>query len=254
MNDLYNEKFYTHHRPISRRSAEVIVPIIEALFHPQSVCDVGCGLGAWLSVFNERGITDILGMDGSYVKSDMLMIPREKFREIDLVDAFAVPRRFDLAMSLEVAEHLPANRARPFVTALTKIAPVIVFSAAIPNQGGTGHVNEQWQDYWARLFAEHDFVPIDCIRPRIWNDEAVAWWYCQNILVYCAREALQHFSEAAALAPAAQLSIVHPRFIEAVINRRYKVRRDADFGEAVRALPSLFLRALRSRRPRNPIR
>jgi hypothetical protein len=68
----------------------------------------------------------------------------------------------------------------------------VLFSAAIPFQGGTGHVNEQWPNYWADLFRNHDYVAIDCIRRRIWDNESVEWWYAQNCLIYAKTSSLEH--------------------------------------------------------------
>lgn len=246
MPKLYDVEFYAETREGSRRSAEIVIPLILSAFSPQSVCDVGCGVGTWLSVFIENGITDVLGLDGAYAKSAGLMISEMVFKPIDLSSPFSLSRRFDLAMSLEVAEHLPKESARSFVESLTKLAPVIVFSAAIPNQTGEGHINEQWQDYWADLFAYHDYVPIDYIRPQIWNNPIVDWWYIQNVVVYCAADSLSTFPEIAALGPARRISMAHPRCVDGVL-RRFDVARDSHFSAAVKALPTLFLHAVRGR-------
>ena len=95
----------------------------------------------------------------------------------------------DLAICLEVAEHLtPAAGAR-LVKTLCSVAPVVLFSAAIPAQGGTNHINEQWQSHWADEFAAHGFDCFDPIRPEIWNDRDVFPWYRQNILLFVSRSA-----------------------------------------------------------------
>ena len=61
---------------------------------------------------------------------------------------------------------------------------VLVMSAAVPFQGGTGHVNEQWPDYWAKTMARLGFAACDVLRPMIWNEQSIAPWYRQNIIVY----------------------------------------------------------------------
>jgi hypothetical protein len=83
-------------------------------------------------------------------------------------------------MSLEVAEHLPPDRSNSFIAELTALAPVALFSAAIPQQGGTDHINERWQSYWAGLFKKRGFSPLDVIRPAVWENDAVERWYRQN--------------------------------------------------------------------------
>ena len=92
--------------------------------------------------------------------------------------------KWEMILSLEVGEHLPKECAETFVYSLTQLAPVILFSAAIPFQGGTQHVNEQWQDYWVKHFQNKGYVAIDCIRNRVWGNERVEVWYAQNILIF----------------------------------------------------------------------
>jgi hypothetical protein len=148
------------------------------------VVDVGCGTGAWLSVFREHGITDMLGLDGPYVSPAQLLIPLECFRARDLAKPFNVDGFFDLAISLEVAEHLPEASASTFVSALCRAAPVVLFSAAVPGQGGVNHLNEQWPEYWRRLFALQGYRMFDPIRSQIWHDERVSLWYRQNMFLF----------------------------------------------------------------------
>jgi hypothetical protein len=145
---------------------------------------VGCGDGTWLAEFRKHGILDILGLDGHYVDSRSLKIPTSQFVPLDLSSPFRFPRAFDLAISLEVAEHLPVASAAKFIESLTELAPAILFSAAIPFQGGSSHLNEQWPEYWASLFSRHGYLLTDCIRPSIWDNDNVEWWYRQNCFLY----------------------------------------------------------------------
>ena len=172
----------------SKSSAEAVVPLVVELLRPESVVDVGCATGTWLKVFEANGVRDYVGVDGDYVGADSLEIPADRFIAADLRAGAEVDRRFDLAVSLEVAEHLPEDSAAGFVESLTRLAPVVLFSAAIPHQGGIGHVNEQWPEYWRDLFARHDFVALDWVRPRVWENPDVRVWYAQNTLLFVAEE------------------------------------------------------------------
>jgi SAM-dependent methyltransferase len=190
------------------------VPLILALVKPQSVVDVGCGLGTWLSVFKKLGVKDVLGIDGEHVDRSMLEIPAEQFLPFDLTETILINREFDLVVSLEVAEHLPEECAKVLIKSLTKLGPVILFSAAIPFQGGIGHLNEQWPDYWANHFKENGYEAIDCVRKKVWQDDKVEWWYAQNILVFCRKDSLASnplLTEEFKNTHPSQLSIVHPR-------------------------------------------
>ena len=220
--EYYTKDFYEELRNGARLSAEVIVPLVLQLIPVRSVVDVGCGDGTWLSVFRKLGVEDILGIDGDYVTSDLLQIPQDRFRAVDLTKPFSLGRVFDLAISLEVAEHLPADCASVFVECLTHQAPLVVFSAAIPMQGGNHHINEQWPDKWAELFREHGYAPVDCIRKRVWQNDSVEFWYAQNTLLFVKASLLESNTALKAEFEQTnlnQLCLVHPkqyRALEAV--------------------------------------
>jgi SAM-dependent methyltransferase len=210
---FYTPKFYRELASV-RQSADEILPIILDLLHPVSIIDVGCGAGHWLAAANELGVKDTLGVDGGWVLETKLAIPQDKFVAHDLGTPLSLGRRFDLVLSLEVAEHLPASRAQQFVKTLCEAADNVVFSAAIPGQGGRHHVNEQWPAYWADLFQECGYQCHDILRQRIWNNPRVAWYYAQNILVFVKAGPPNH------LAPPSQpLSLVHPALWSAQVAR-----------------------------------
>ncbi|XZN91134.1 MAG: glycosyltransferase [Microcoleus sp.] len=213
----YTTNFYELIREGTRNSAQEIIPLLLELMQPlkpQSVVDVGCGTGSWLAAFQRLGIADCLGIDGDYVDRTLLEIPLNQFKSHDLKQPLQVERKFDLAISLEVAEHLPSTCAENLVNSLTKLAPVILFSAAIPFQGGVEHVNEQWPQYWAYYFQKNGFVVIDCLRKKIWNNEKVEPWYAQNILVFVKQEHLSRYPKLVnehQHTDLNQLAIVHPK-------------------------------------------
>jgi len=211
----------------------VIVPLVVERLRPRSVVDVGCGLGTWLSVFLENGVADVTGVDGDYVDASRLEIPAERFVAHDLSTPLSLDRRFDLAVSLEVAEHLPADRAAVFVGSLTALAPFVLFSAAIPFQGGTNHVNEQWPEYWAALFEHRGFAAVDCVRREVWSDENVEWWYAQNTLLFVEEGRLASPRDGGPFerTPMSQLALVHPRqYLWQVETAREKAQGPGDAG------------------------
>lgn len=212
----YTEDFFKLIQDGSTKSAKEIIPIIFEFIHPKSVIDVGCGTGTWLSVFQEHGVEDIWGVDGDYVDKKNLEIPQDRFFSFDLKNPLSLDRQFDLVVSLEVAEHLPEDCAETFVDSLTRLGSVILFSAAIPFQGGREHINEQWLDYWAKYFQKKGYVAIDCIRPRVWENDNVEIWYAQNILIFAQKDSLelpQYYllKNQFELTRENQLSIVHPK-------------------------------------------
>lgn len=178
---LYEHKEDVH----NTRAAEVVVPVLFQYIKPNSILDVGCGIGTWLKVFNDHGVFDTFGVDGDYLKRSMLKIDHKNFLAHDLCKPLNLNRQYDLVVSLEVAEHLPESSANLFVETLVRHGKVILFSAAIPGQGGQNHLNEQWPCYWQEKFRDYGYEYYDLIRPKIWENKDVELWYRQNLfLIY----------------------------------------------------------------------
>ena len=232
---LYNAKFY---RELSstRDSARAILPIVVGLMRPASIVDIGCGTGHWLATALELGISDVLGVDGEWALQAKLAIPQEKFFVHDLGTPLNLNRRFDLAISLEVAEHLPASEARAFIELLCDCANTVLFSAAIPGQGGRHHINEQWPVYWADLFAGFGFQCYDPLRPALWDNPRVLWYYAQNCLIYARTN-----SPIEASPVAKPISLVHPALWSKQLERLNSP------GKLLERLPKALLSVLQRR-------
>jgi len=217
--DRSKHVYETEH--FGRQSADVVVPLLLELRRGrvESVVDVGCGIGTWLASFADHGVEDYRGLDGEHVPRDRLMIAEDRFTTCDLEAPIALGRRFDLCLSLEVAEHLHEAAADRFVGFLASLADTVVFSAAIPGQTGQNHFNMQWPDYWAAKFAHLDYACYDVIRPRIWGDDRVHWWYQQNMLVF------MHASVDHDLTPCNPMPRVHLRQYLKVLQRLDEVIR-----------------------------
>jgi SAM-dependent methyltransferase len=168
----------------AERSARAVVPLVTDRFRPSSVVDVGCGSAAWLKVFREVGVVDVVGIDGPYVQPEALRIAPELFIGHDLAEPLRLDRVFDIAISLEAAHYVPEERAAGLVESICSLAPVVLFGAAVPHQGGGPGLNRQWPCWWAELFARQGFRAEDWIRPLVWDDERVDWWYAQNTILY----------------------------------------------------------------------
>ena len=194
----YTNQFYTHRHETTSHTAEAIIPILLRHLTILSAVDVGCGVGTFLHALNIR---DILGIDGKWVDRKLLVIPRKRFMSADLNDGLNLARKYDLAICLEVAEHLPPHNSVKFIKTLTALSDNILFSAAIPFQTGNTHINERWQSYWGDIFKEEGYKAYDFIRPEIWDDREIPFWYRQNTLFY----SKQSLGEVAKT-----LDIVHP--------------------------------------------
>lgn len=202
----YVPEFFRTQIDPSSRSAKAILPTIVRWLAPKSVLDVGCGAGHWLAQMQTLGVEDVLGVDG-YVPEQSLVIPAGLVRIHDLAQPFNVGRRFDLVMCLEVGEHLPAESAPTLVESLVRHADAILFSAAIPYQGGNGHINEQWQSWWLELFLHHGYTAVPDTRRLLWEIDVAEPYYLQNSMLYVA----PRHSLAASGAGLEPVDIVHPR-------------------------------------------
>jgi SAM-dependent methyltransferase len=220
----YGDDFYAFLSSFALRSAAKVVPVVGAATGARSVVDFGCGLGAWLSVWKASGAA-VHGVDGPYVNQDRLLIDKAEFEPLDLVAPIDLGRRFDLVQSLETAEHLAAARAAGFVANLVAHADKVLFSAAVPGQGGEHHVNEQPLEYWRGLFRAHGYAAVDIVRPSLRDDPEVQAWYRCNSILYVKHEAVAALSDTARAAvvadgvPLADYWPLRDRVRQAVVRR-----------------------------------
>jgi SAM-dependent methyltransferase len=241
--ERYDAGFYADQVEGSARAAAVVLPIVFRIFTPVRVIDVGCGQGAWLAAAESLGAQDLTGLDGPWVDPAKLRSPNIRFQATDLSASIPDLGKHDLCISVEVAEHLPPSRADGFVTDLCRASDVVLFSAAVPRQGGTEHVNEERASRWAARFADHGYECFDIVRGAVWDDARVAWWYRQNLFVYVARASVRHAAFAALPLSPGPRDVVHPDAFEEKVawyeSERARLRSLQDhptLGQAARAL------------------
>jgi len=205
MASVYSNRFYLDQMAGSAASATVVLPIVfKALGMPRAIVDVGGGTGTWARVAQDLGVEQVKVLDGDYVPHDLLRVTPEDFIPTDLLRTIAMNAKFDLAVCLEVAEHLPPERADSFVAELTELSDHILFSAAIPGQGGDNHIHEAWLSEWVKKFSRHGMSVSDIVRPLVWDNPQVDWWYAQNTVLFSRVTVGDSHSTA-------PLDIVHPR-------------------------------------------
>jgi SAM-dependent methyltransferase len=212
----YGGAFFDSQKDTSFVSASIVIPRVLSLCNPKSVADFGCGVGTWVRALLDIGVSDVTGIDGNYVRDDLLVIPSERFVRADIGQPVDLNRKFDLAISMEVAEHLPREKASVFIDTLTKHSGIVLFSAAVPGQGGTYHVNEQWPEYWNELFSARGYRCVDCLRDTFWEDDRIAWWYRQNMFLFVANDLIPAYPKLmseSARARTLPLAVVHPGFM-----------------------------------------
>ena len=207
----YSQAFYQKHVSGMSDSASVILGMMYRLYHPQSVIDVGCGQGAWLKTAESFGATRLKGLDGDWIKQDNLLSRNIDFTPVNFDRTFpALNEKFDLCISLEVAEHISERNAENFVDLLCQASDTVLFGAAIKYQGGTNHINEQWQSYWIDKFKARAYQCFDCIRGQVWDNEAVEWWYRQNAFLFIGPNNVSVDTEILKTLQMPMLNVAHP--------------------------------------------
>ena len=215
----YDEKFYKFIEQI-KKDEEIIIPLMIRWISPKSIVDFGCGEGTWLEeALHYDCYMDVLGLDGDYVSKERLKILEDKFKAVDLREPISLNKKFDLAISTEVAEHIEEEFVDVYLDNITKASDQILFSAAIPGQGGTHHVNEQWQSYWIERFENRGFYCDYSVRNYFWNEDAISDWRKQNLLFFSKKK--QN------IAPSKEIrDVVHPREMERM---RMEIESKLDF-------------------------
>jgi SAM-dependent methyltransferase len=198
MSYKYDDEFFDFVDTSAGRSASAFIDVVvKYLFSgvlPQSVIDVGCGRGVWAAEWRRRGVAQCLGVDGEYVPRSSLLIPETSFLPRDLTKAFDLGRRFDLVQCLEVAEHVPSNSATVLIDTLVRHGDVVIFSAAVPGQGGEHHVNERPFKYWRTMFDSRGYRMYDAVRPSLRGKHDIEPWYRYNAFVFASDSGLNRLN------------------------------------------------------------
>lgn len=214
MQKKYTQKFYDKYFEGSYSSAKEVINFISTFTQPKTIIDFGCGAGTWLMASKEILSSKILGIDQHKYSDIRMLIEEEEYISLDLTNPIQIEQKFDLAISVEVAEHLDEKYADVFVETLCNHSDTILFSAAVPLQGGRNHINERPCTYWAQKFAQKGFDLIDCIRPSIWDNNNVEAWYKNNIVLYVNRERNMLTNVPIKSNP---IDIIHPKLLERIV-------------------------------------
>lgn len=167
-------------------------------------------------------IGNCLGIDQHDYSSEYMLISQENYLKYDLRNPLSLTRKYDIAISVEVAEHIDNKYAKIFIGNLCRHSDVILFSAALPNQGGTGHINEQPCSYWKQIFEKYKYRAIDCIRPVFWNDDTIEIWYRNNSILYVNERLYNDFIKIIPM-QVHPLDIVHPEMLARILKKeRFK--------------------------------
>lgn len=250
LDKFYDQSFYDSQKYGSFRSAELCLGHLWTFFTPASIVDMGCGAGGWLKAAGDLGANQLVGFDGYWNSQANMMDQKIKFTAIDLNESLGASERFDLAISLEVAEHLKPESSEGFVKSLTLLSDVVLFSAAYIGQGGTNHINERLHSDWATFFDKFDYAVFDLFRPVFWGNPEVDTCYAQNAFLYVKRDHALYAkltgNGVMELSNLAFLNCVHPVLYNAARKkaRTFKEKISRPWPELLSSVKKEFRRAL----------
>jgi hypothetical protein len=183
-NVKYSHDFYSDMKKASADSYSFLATWIFNYCSPKSAIDWGAGTGELLMALQISHNVRVRALEGHWIKELPTSLPKIYYEFRDLRFPFKLEEKFDVAICLEVAEHLEDEYAQTLIDGICNSSDLIFFSAAIPYQGGTSHVNEQWPIYWAEKFHQAGFVLAHDPREELWDNPEVAAYYKQNLLIF----------------------------------------------------------------------
>jgi len=155
---LYDRAFFLEYsaaNPTYAAACDFIGEELGRRFAPRTAVDWGCGAGLHAAALGRRGVA-VLGVDAVRVDAD-LRAPDVELLQRDLTQPVALPdsfERYDLALCLDVLEHVHEAQSSAVLANVTRGAALVILSCAPPGQGGHHHVNEQPRRYWVARMAE----------------------------------------------------------------------------------------------------
>lgn len=224
-NIVYGKEFYAKQAAYSYQSARIVLNEVRRVFNFNSLIDIGCGVGTWLKAAQELGVSEIQGVDGNTIDEQFLYVPRTsiKVEDLNTFDKFGT-KNFELAMSLEVAEHLNPSSSQHFIDILTSYSDVVLFSAGIPFQAGVNHINCQPLQFWVNLFAVKDYQCFDFLRKSLLDyDEAVNCCYIQNTLLFVHSSKVDLFLKQGFVANQKPTLFYHWKYVNIILNKYAKL-------------------------------
>lgn len=209
----YDDAFYQKHCAGSYRSAHLILSYIKTHYSIHSIIDYGCGIGTWCIAAKELGVDEVCGIDSNLLNHDDLIGQHIEFRQLDIAQPIDLHRDFDMAMSMEVGEHLQTSVSDIYIKNLVRHTELVLFSAAVPGQEGLHHINEKPLSYWVEKFRTYDFLLLDVLRGIFWSNQDVEPWYRNNVVLFAhkslANQMCQQFPS-----PPPITDIIHPELFE----------------------------------------
>ncbi len=186
----YDDRYFKWHKDHTRTYAIKNMDWYIDKYKPTSVIDYGCGIGVYLESALSKGITKLKGFDigGEYVKKYTENCVQPFIEYLDCTKPI-LTEKYDCVISLETGEHIETQFSEAFIQNIinsTDTFGTILYSAAQPGQGGTGHINCQTKDFWISIFNKHGFVydeNLTRVITEAWSNLKAPVYIINNLIV-----------------------------------------------------------------------
>ncbi len=196
---------------------EVIWPWIADI---GSFADLGGGMGSWSKALELKGISNFNLIDHPLTPVENILIEnKSNFTPVDLELDLPVYEHYDLVICTEVFEHFSEKRALELLEWINASTDFILFSAAIPRQGGLGHVNLQRHAYWHEKFSNLGFSFFDGFKPEIISNQGIKYWFRQNLFLYHRGKFTERFQNLSNITNP-EFELVHKSILNKPIGRK----------------------------------
>lgn len=216
---IYTDEFYNRHAAKSYHSAITILGYLLKYLEINSVLDFGCGLGTWCKAATELGITNAYGIDLHKYHEKNMYISESNYHSLDLRKKVKLNYDIDLAISVEVAEHIENKHCQTFLNNICLHSKVVLFSAAVPFQGGRNHINEQPLSYWVNKFNQKGYLLMDYIREQIWNDQSIDIWYRNNCVLFVHEDSYSEIHDRFGVKKSL-IDVIHPDMLIRILTKK----------------------------------
>jgi hypothetical protein len=122
---------------------------------PKRVLDAGCAMGLLVESLRDRGV-DAEGVDISSYAIDHVADAAKPYCRVGSI-ADELSSRYDLIVTIEVLEHVPAPVGEAAIANFCRHTDDVLFSSTPGDYREPTHVNVRPAEYWAELFAEQGF-------------------------------------------------------------------------------------------------
>lgn len=163
-----------------KEQAKHLSEILGEMYSPKNVIDIGCNEGLYLEGFSG---CKVLGIDfdaHSLAKATVPVIRLDITKPLDLP-------RYDLAICLEVLEHIPSEDSDAVLDNICRASDTIVFTAAQPGAGGVGHINCQPKDHWRARFKDRGYEEAtketEYITQHLKEKSGIMGWLLDNLMI-----------------------------------------------------------------------